>query len=185
MRTDAEAGGGLSAAVRRILWPKGSRDDVWALVDAARDRRLYWSLVNSYLPFSCLFAGQLPEVVERVAPYVIELRADDSFTELMLSGWGRSFGVYLECDRSLAELRHHLRTFLTVTDAAGDKMLFRYYDPRVLRAYLPTCDEAELRAVFGPIRAFWMEARDSGVLLEYRFDRRGLRVVEHDVRGVG
>ena len=61
-------------------------------------------------------------------------------------------------------------------------MLFRYYDPRVLRAYLPTCDESELRAVFGPIRAFWMEARDSGVMLEYRFDGRGLRVVEHDVR---
>jgi hypothetical protein len=27
-----------------------------------------------------------------------------------------------------------------------------------------------------------MEARDSGVMLEYRFDGRRLRVVEHDVR---
>lgn len=169
--------------MRWRLWPKGTRDDLWALVDAARDRRLYWSLVNSYLPFSCLFAGTLPETVERVAPYLIEMRADDSFTELMLSGWGRSFGVYLECDRPLAELRHHLRTFLTVTDPTGAKMLFRYYDPRVLRAYLPTCDGDELRTVFGPIRAFWMEARDPGVMLEYRFDGRGLRVVEHALGG--
>lgn len=169
--------------MRGRLWPKGTRDDLWALVDAARDRRLYWSLVNSYLPFSCLFAGTLPETVERVAPYLIEMRADDSFTELMLSGWGRSFGVYLECDRPLAELRHHLRTFLTVTDPTGAKMLFRYYDPRVLRAYLPTCDGDELRTVFGPIRAFWMEARDPAVMLEYRFDGRGLRVVEHALGG--
>ena len=169
----------MSEEIRRILWPQGGRSDVWALVDGARDKQLYWSLVNSYLPFSCLFAGPLPEVVERVAPYVIELREDDRFTAQMLEGWGRSLGVYLECDRSLAELRHHLRTFLTVTDAAGDKLLFRYYDPRVLRAYLPTCQVEELQAVFGPIRTFWMEARDPGVLLEFRFDGRALRVMEH------
>jgi hypothetical protein len=30
-------------------------------------------------------------------------------------------------------------------------LLFRYYDPRVLRVYLPSCRPSELETVFGPV----------------------------------
>jgi hypothetical protein len=167
--------------IKKLLWPKGTNDDVWALVDGARDTRVYWSLVNSYLPFGCLFAGELPEALERVAPYVIQLDPEDGFTDLLLAGWGRSLGVYLQCREPLPALRHHLRKFLTVTDPAGDRVLFRYYDPRVLRAYLPTCQTHELETVFGPIEVFWMEARDPAKLLEFRFNGRELKIREHAI----
>ncbi|MFN0101016.1 MAG: DUF4123 domain-containing protein [Bryobacteraceae bacterium] len=169
----------MSETVKRFLWPKGPSNNVWAIVDGARDKRVYWSLVNSYLPSSCLFAGPLPEAVERAAPYLIQLDQDDAFTQQLLHGWGNSLCVYLRCDRPLAELRRHLRGFLTVVDAGGDRLLFRYYDPRVMRAYLPTCQLEELKTVFGPIEAYWMESRSAGELLEFRWNGRGLQTAEH------
>jgi hypothetical protein len=45
-------------------------------------------------------------------------------------------------------------------------MLFRYYDPRVLRSYLPTCTPEELAQVFGPIHSFVMESAE-GACIEF------------------
>jgi hypothetical protein len=49
-------------------------------------------------------------------------------------------------------------------------MVFRYYDPRVLRVYLPTCNAEELATVFGPIETFWTEGSDPATLLEFHRD---------------
>jgi len=53
-------------------------------------------------------------------------------------------------------------------------MVFRYYDPRVLRVYLPTCVRSELRTVFGPIERFWTEGENPDKMLEFRFRERDL-----------
>ena len=37
-------------------------------------------------------------------------------------------------------------------------MLFRYYDPRVLSLYLPTCNAEEVTSLFGPVSRFLMES---------------------------
>jgi hypothetical protein len=67
-------------------------------------------------------------------------------------------------------LRRHLRQFLTVRDPRGQQLLFRYYDPRVLRVYLPTCVEDELQSMFGPIECFWIEGMASQNMVELRLD---------------
>jgi hypothetical protein len=69
----------------------------------------------------------------------------------------------------MGTLRQHLRTFLRVTNQRGRRLIFRYYDPRVMRVYLPTCMPAELRSVFGPIRCYLMESPDADAVL--RFER--------------
>jgi hypothetical protein len=71
---------------------------------------------------------------------------------------------------SLDLLRRHLREFLVVRDPMGNSLMFRYYDPRVLRVYLPTCNRTELSTIFGPVERFWMESADSGILLEFGLD---------------
>ena len=38
-----------------------------------------------------------------------------------------------------------------------EPLYFRYYDPRVLRAWLPTCDPAQLAEFFGPVEFFIAE----------------------------
>jgi hypothetical protein len=44
---------------------------------------------------------------------------------------------------------------------AGERLLFRFYDPRVLGEFLPTCEAAQLREMFGPVQRFMLE-RDGG-----------------------
>ena len=52
----------------------------------------------------------------------------------------------------------------------GKRLLFRYYDPRVLRVFLPTCTPAELAGFFGPIRGYLLEAGAPETLLRFGFD---------------
>ena len=169
----------MSARIDRIvdaLWPPGSADETstWAIVDAARDARVYPELRLSRLDVVSLYAGKLPDVLQRAAPCLVELAPLYSFTRPYLEmAWGNSWGVFLRL-RDARNLRHHLRRFLRVTDESGRALVFRYYDPRVLRVYLPTCTKEELATVFGPIRSFLVESAGGNELLEFEFDGRRL-----------
>ncbi len=156
-------------AIKRVFWPKASGRDVWMIVDGARDRKIYGFLLDSYLNYSCLYHGEIAPELELAAPYLVQLEHDDSYSiKLIERAWGASWGVFLKCDSSMETLRRHLRTLLTVRDQKGKLLLFRYYDPRVLRVYLPTCWPEELKSVYGPIDRFWMEDENPDDLLEFR-----------------
>jgi hypothetical protein len=162
--------------IHRALWPMGDAPvaGVWAILDCARDPRIYRALLGSRLDFRCLYSGRLPRELEVVAPHLVELLPNNRLTrQLLEEGWGRSWGVLLQIDDP-SELRHHLRKYLRVRDEAGRRLLFRYYDPRVLRAYLPTCQADELRQVFGPVKRFLAEGEDGQSLVGWRFDGRRL-----------
>jgi hypothetical protein len=173
----------MTDSLRQLLWPKGPRQDVFAIVDAAQDQKVYWELENSFLPHSCLFAGKLPEALEMASPYIVQLYSDDKFTDFLGANLGRSLGIFFRCEQGLAEVRRHLRRFLTVKDPAGRKMLFRYYDPRVLRIYLPTCTKQELSTVFGPIQTFWTEGEKPGEVIRFDFRGKELEVHAESVAG--
>jgi hypothetical protein len=174
----------MSDELRRVLWPKGHRPDIWAIVDAAQDQQIYWTLTNSFLPYCCLFAGPLPEALEMAAPYLVQLDPEDKFTNYLGKNLHRNVAVFLECDKTLAEVRHHLRSFLTVKDPSGRKMLFRYYDPRVLRVYLPTCTTLEMQTVFGPVKRFWAVSGNENELTQFEFRGKDLRVEQQRLGGV-
>jgi len=164
-------------AVVAMLWPDGdkSRFGVWALLDCARDPKIYLALLESRLEFRCLYSGRLPRALEMVAPHLVELLPGHRLTHRLLDeGWGRAWGVFLKIDDP-SNLRHHLRKFLKVQDEDGRRMLFRYYDPRVLRAYLSTCTAEELRTVYGPIRSWCTESEDEAALLEFAFESGTLK----------
>jgi len=150
-----------------LFWPDGYDRNMWMIVDGARDPRIYSSLLSSYLEYSCLYAGDLPHSLEAAAPYLVQLELEDRYTRKLIDdAWGNSWGVFLRCDENMDRLRRHLRKFLRVQDWRGRYLVFRYYDPRVLRAYLPTCSNDEVRTVFGPIKSFYMEDEDPEVMLD-------------------
>jgi hypothetical protein len=62
-------------------------------------------------------------------------------------------------------LRDHFRAFHTVELPDQRTVLFRYYDPRILRNFLPVCNAAELAAFFGPVQRFVVEGEtpESGI----------------------
>lgn len=153
------------------FWPRSAGRDVWMIVDGARDRRVYGALLDSYLTYSCLYHGELAPELELVAPYLVQLEYDDRYTKgLIERARGNSWGIFLKCDASIGTLRRHLRRLLSVRDHKGELLLFRYYDPRVLRVYLPTCRADELATVFGPIDRFWVESEDPETMLEFRVE---------------
>ncbi|MDE2080364.1 MAG: DUF4123 domain-containing protein [Burkholderiales bacterium] len=162
--------------IKQVLWPEGaaSRPAVWAILDCARDPRVYRALLASRLDFLCLYSGRLPRPLEMVAPHLVELLPEHRLTATLLEeGWAQCWGVFLTIDDA-ANLRHHLRKLLTVRDPQGRRLLFRFYDPRVLRAYLPTCTPDEWRQFVGPITALFVEAPAGDGLIEFARDGRWL-----------
>jgi hypothetical protein len=108
---------------------------------------------------------------------LIELPKGSPFLErLVRDGWGESWGVYLTSDAPFEELRKHLRRFLTVELEGGKAVLFRFYDPRVLSVFLPTCTPRERAEFFGPIRRYLVESDAGGEALEFAADRAEARV---------
>jgi hypothetical protein len=167
-------------AVQQQLWPGGSSKDVWMIVDGARDPKIYWDLTNSHLQCTCLYSGDIPAQLESVAPHLVQLEYDDSSTRTLLRrAWGKSWGVFATSDAAMHRLRRHLRTLLLVQDWRGKQLLFRYYDPRVLRVYIPTCRPDELKLLFGPIKQFFAESESAEGLL--RFDFSGGSLVKSEI----
>ncbi len=141
------------------------------IVDCARDSRIFGLLLGSGLEYVCLYSGSLPVAMETAAPYLLRLESDDSATRGFLSSaWGHSWGIFLKCNTHIETIRRHLRTLLTVRDPDGNKLLFRYYDPRVFRPYLPTCLTEELQTLFGPVAKFWAEGETPDTIIEFTFD---------------
>lgn len=86
---------------------------------------------------------------------------------LCTKGFGQSFGVLLASKASPTELAAHLHPLTEVKDEKKRTLLFRFYDPRVLRVYLPTCTPWELRRFFGPVERFWTENPEGAGLLDF------------------
>ena len=163
------------AEIEQRLWPEGFRRDIWMIVDAARDLRIFSMLLDCHLEHSCLYSGYLPPALEAAAPYLVQLDYDYRDTRRFIrEAWGNSWGVFLKADIGMDRLRRHLRGFLVVRDTSNQRLIFRYYDPRVLRVYLPTCTSGELREVFGPIECFWTEDETVDSILEFRLHRERL-----------
>ena len=97
----------------------------------------------------------------------MRLGAEDPFTDWVLdNGWGNHWGIFatVPAEVPFRDVRKHFRGFLRVRNPDGKTLLFRYYDPRVFRVYLPTCNATELGAVFGPVAMFMLEGEAAALL---------------------
>jgi hypothetical protein len=149
-----------------ILRRKG--EPLFALLDAARDPKIPLLLRNCKEERQTLYEGVEAGTLADFAPYLVRLPPDSPLLEtLMAEGWGKSWGVYLRCSQSLKEIRRHFRHFLMVKTEAGKELYFRFYDPRVLRTFLPTCTPAERQRLFGPVSSFLLEAEEAVIVLEF------------------
>jgi len=124
--------------------------------------RMQINNLNTFRSFgemhSSLYAGEAEKKLEEFAPYLYHI-PDGCETEAHFrkAGKGLSWGIMLETEWPFEELKTHLRRFLRVKMESGETMYFRFYDPRVLRIFLPTCDQDQLLTFFGRIRSFWTE----------------------------
>jgi Domain of unknown function (DUF4123) len=97
----------------------------------------------------------------------LRLAPGQAYTEEFFGrGFPAGWGVVLASSAPSRELRRHLRRFLRVR-SDGRILGFRYYDPRVLQIYLPTCTPAETAAFFGPVQSIAAPGR-GGELTVFR-----------------
>ena len=155
-----------SSLVVETLWSTG--EQVYAVLDGARDERTFFMVRASGLPYACLYAGAIPRELAEVAPYLVALERDHPFVEELLEdAWGQSWGIFATGRCDLEPLRRHLRHFMRARREDGKTLVFRYYDPRVLRLYLPTCTDGELTTFFGPLSRFVMEDVDASRVVTF------------------
>ncbi|MBL0104971.1 MAG: DUF4123 domain-containing protein [Bacteroidetes bacterium] len=124
----------------------------YIVLDAARmDELLDVAIVLNKENLS-LFSGKGEEYLKPVSPYLFSISQTSEFANWAGKiGWSHSWGIYLQTNTPFAEIYKHLRKLILVRTEEGEEMYFRFYDPRVLRAFLPTCYKDQLREFFGPI----------------------------------
>lgn len=144
---------------------RGLADRVYLIVDSARDRKLARDAWGVYdLKNWWLFDGSADPQMAPVAPYLIDLGfaseypypASD-YLQMFAERLGTSAGILLLTPAEPRTLWEHLRTLFFVMDESGSQFFFRFYDPRVLRVFLPTCTKEQIRQFFGPVSAFLVE----------------------------
>ena len=153
---------------------------LFAVLDAAVDPTLLDRLQEglSREPehiLQSLYEGQGAQDLARWAPYLLALPSQSALLPTLLrEGWGKAWGCYCTTHVPFSELRRHLRRFLMVQLEEGRQVYFRFYDPRVLREFLPTSNHAELLHFFGPVQEWLIEGSDPGTLLRSRCTGEGL-----------
>ncbi len=121
--------------------------------------------------FLNLFTGRDEELLSSVAPYIFLFQPETDFSNwLNDKGWGNAWGIFISSNTTLEELKIHLNKFLVVRDVNGKELYLRFYDPRVLRKFLPACDATQLREFFGPVNNFLVEDEDPEFALRYRVE---------------
>lgn len=161
------------AALSELNAAAGQGGRLFAVLDAARSDRIVVALQESVEAYDSLFAGPDGALYDAAAPYLVELPHGSRLLEqIVMEGWEGRWGIFIVSDRPLRDVRSHLRRFLRVTDQeSGKHMYFRFYDPAILRRFIPSATVHQLNIVFGDAVTAFLAESEPGRLL--RFERGG------------
>jgi hypothetical protein len=149
---------------------RNSGGPLFAVLDATREPLSILGLLRaSGEEYQSLYEGTQAQVLEAFAPYLVRLTENSKLLEnVIVSGWGKNWEIFAVSGADFQAVRKHFRTFLMVKGPNSQRLYFRYYDPRVLRVYFPTCNAAEAQFVFGPVTAYFCEGETPNTLLAFR-----------------
>lgn len=146
-----------------------------AIIDAACIFGDVETTKNLQSNFLSLFMGKEEELLSAVAPYLFPFQFNTEFGKWLLEkGWGNAWGLFLTTKLSMEDLREHFRKFLMVKTDEGKEIYFRFYDPRVLRVFLPSCDEQQLEKFFGLVDNYTMEDENSEYAVKFSLKNKKL-----------
>ncbi|HLG17538.1 MAG TPA: DUF4123 domain-containing protein [Blastocatellia bacterium] len=164
----------ISSVSRYVFAEDGAT--TYAVLDGASVPDLLDKLYSQLPEFVCLYRGEQEPDMAEVAPYLVRLDPDSEFSDWLIGrGWGNQWGIFAQSRADIRAMRRHLRGLLVVYDADGRPLRFRYYDPRVLRKYLPTCNAEELGVIFGPVACYTVEDESPNTLLRFSLESGSLR----------
>ncbi|QYO65258.1 DUF4123 domain-containing protein [Leptolyngbya sp. 7M] len=152
--------------IKKVIFDDFTR--TFCVLDGVMVPELPTTLFKAQVPHHCLLSGELSPELANAAPYLAYLSPDSKFADRVLTeSFGKHWGIILQTRRSMAEMRRHFQALLQAYDERGNPMKFRFYDPRVLSKFLPTCNGGELKTLFGDVDAFFTESSDGQGLIRY------------------
>ena len=118
--------------------------------------------------YQSLYEGEQSADISAFGPFLAEVQKGSPLIPFLVKvGWGKSWGVFLSTQMGFIDTRKHLRRFLMVDMEQGQKVLFRFYDPRVMRVFIPTCSAEQRREFFGQIEHFYVESDPDTTMARY------------------
>jgi len=148
---------------------------LYALVDSARNPALAYSawFDHGFETWS-LFGENVDPSMSSVAPHLVSIgsgKKGREFLDVWADNLWTNAGILLATDADHRTVWEHLAELFVVGDPDGRLMYFRFYDPRILRALLPTLRGSQISEVFGPVREFVVEETAHGALGRWRAGR--------------
>jgi hypothetical protein len=126
------------------------RGTLYAVLEPTDDPQL-WDRLQALPPehVSCLFANTERADYVAVAPYLAVVSR--SLLDWLVHHERPNWGVFAVATAPFRDVREHVSELLFAELPDGKRYLFRFYDGRVLPAFLQTCLEPELTEFFGPL----------------------------------
>jgi hypothetical protein len=149
----------LSAAQRALLDVlRGLADPVFAVLDR--------SAASAFLDVLGAAGLTIEVLSETTGTCLVSVNADTRVAEqLAADGWGKAWGIYVTSHQQPTIVRKHLRRFQTLLTEDGAVFQFRFFNPALLRSFLPTLSADEARTLFGPISAILTEGASANELM--------------------
>ena len=163
----------LKMLKRRVV---ALKDPLYCLVDGAQDLGLAIMAREAFgQQIRSLFQGPQAESLAHVAPYFFAVDPVSDFLHFWDQALGKNAGILFTSKESPDQIYAHLRSMFIVRDEEDREFFFRYYDPRVFRAYLPTCTAEELSEFFGPASHFLVE-NEAGKISVYSLEHAEVKI---------
>ena len=129
----------------------------YALLDAAVCPLLPEMLESSDLLHKCLFTGKTMEHSSDVAPWLVELKPDHSFTRKLMSAkdtagglWEMELGIILKSHDGFDKIWSHCRKFTRIQDDRGRWLYYRFWSPPVSTRVMALGNRPELAQFVSP-----------------------------------
>jgi hypothetical protein len=152
------------------------------LFDAARAENNLNKALELSLVHRSFFKGRSEEELAAVAPYLLKIDGNSPLANWIIDeGWGKSWGILLFSVADFEDVYAHFRRFLQVKTEYGKLLYFRFYDPRVLRMFLASCDWEQVLEFFGSVQCFYVEGEHDLEAVQYWQENGILRQQKTDV----
>jgi hypothetical protein len=152
----------LSAHAEQVREALRACPYAYAVVDAARDRRILELVEESVDQHRSLYEGIEGRALDDVAPYLIGFEPSSRLLEALLAeGWGDAWGIFLGGNVEFEYARRHFRRYLMVDHDDGRRLYFRFYDPRTLQDFVPLTADWQKNHLFAPFDVCAYEGADA------------------------
>ena len=158
-----EAAPAVDAVCARL---HGSVGSLYAILDVASLPHASALLYASVERCCSLFSGVQADRMMDTAPQLIRFEPRSGLLRrLVYRGWRNRWGVFVQSDRPVDDLRTRLREALFVRAPGGERTwLFRFYDPMVLDQYAEARRRRACPGLFSGLSLLWIDG--GGHLLE-------------------